>query len=127
MMHRMKLAVLMTLALLAACLPILSCGSGSSAQAPFALIVTPQSADIWTDAQSGDYLDAVLTATLSNGQAPTSVQWMSSNACIAPGGFVKNTATVTCSFTCGSGTETATLTATGQGFDGTSTITCTWK
>ena len=118
----MTRAFLGILALTSICL-LVSCGGGST---PLSLSVQPATSDIFTSFEDGTYTSAVLTATLSNGTVPANIQWKTSNACIAPGDFLNNTATVVCNFTCG-GMGTATIRATAQGLSGTATVNCTWR
>jgi hypothetical protein len=90
--------------------------------------VQPASASAFTNLGNGSYQGVTLTATLSNGAVPASVQWKTSAACVAiVPQQTKNTNTVICNFTCGPGTATATISATAQGLTGTSSITCTWQ
>lgn len=105
---------------------MLNCGSGKNSVPVFALIVRPESASIWTNEKTNEYLNVALTAVLNNDQPPANVQWSTSDACVAPGGPVKNTTTVVCSFSCNKGPTTAIITATAQGLTGTSSVTCTW-
>ncbi len=105
----------------------LNCGSGKKSVPVFALIVRPESASIWTNERTNEYLDVVLAAVLNNDQPPATVQWTTTEACVAPGGFFDNTTTVICSFSCNRGPTTATITATAQGFTATSSVKCTWE
>jgi hypothetical protein len=98
-----------------------SCGGQLS------LNVQPPTASASTNYQTNTYQPVVLTAILSNGQTPIGLQWKSSDECVDVGNNVENIATVVCSFTCGAGTATATITATAQGLTGHSTVTCTWQ
>ena len=119
----MKRVLISVLALITTSLLILGCGSGSG---PQSLTVAPASANIWTNYETGQYHDVVLTATLSNGGMPADLQWTTSDACVAPGNYIQNTATIVCNFTCG-GSATATIKATSQGLTGTASIHCTWE
>lgn len=94
---------------------------------PLVLSVSPASARASTDFSLNQFTPALLTATLSDGTIPTDIQWATTDACIAPGNNVQNTTTVVCNFTCGTGSATATITATAQGLTAAAKVACTWQ
>ena len=118
----MKRAFLAMTLLIAMCSFLLSCGGGS-----MGLTVLPGSSNIFTDLTHGTYLSALLTATRSDGSAPTGLQWKSDNACVLVGNNIQNTTTAICNFTCRAGTIKATITATAKGRTGESVVVCTWR
>ena len=91
------------------------------------LTVQPATASGYTDYETGLYQAVVLTAKLSNGQMPSGLTWSTDHPCVAVGNPVQNTETVVCNFTCGTGTQTATITASSEGMTAHSTVTCTWR
>jgi hypothetical protein len=103
------------------------CGSNGGGDLPLTLTVQPESASAYTDYTNSTYQGAVLSAVLSNGLAPTSVLWQTSDACVAVGNYIANTTTVICNFTCPKGTKTATITATAQTLTASSSVTCAWS
>src|ERR1700731_580036 len=100
------------------CLLTVSCGGRGGMAAPLVLAVNPAAARASPDFTLQQFTPAVLTATLSDGTIPTNIQWTTTNGCIAPSSNLQNTTTVVCNFTCGTGSATATITATAQGLTG---------
>jgi len=96
---------------------LIGCG-GSSSQPP-TLIVQPASASASTNITFGTFQTVVLTATLNNNMAPTSVQWTTSDGCVAVASQIQNTATIACNLTCAGNPRTATITASAEGLRGT--------
>ena|ERR1039457_2557339 len=106
---------------------LMSCGGRSS---PLSLAVQPATASATYFGITGEFEDAILTATLSNGDAPTGLQWKTSDpSCIVIAGTNANSVDIACSAECANGDDefkTATITATAQGLTGTSSVSCTW-
>jgi hypothetical protein len=117
---------LYVIAIIVASLPASGCGSNGGGE-PLTLTVQPESASAYTNYTNSTYQSAVLSAVLSNGLAPNSVLWQTTDACVAVGNYIANTTTVVCNFTCPKGTRTGTITATAQTLTASSSVTCTWS
>lgn len=107
---------------------VLGCGGGGGGG--LSLSITPRSSTATTNVEFGEIGGVTLQAVLSNGEAPTNVQW-SSNAPLVGVSFPvvgePEAADVGCSLEGPSGgTVTATITATSQGLTGTATVVCNW-
>lgn len=116
------IATLITLLLVAS-----SCGGGGMTTQQRQLTLQPASANIFTNYATGMYQGATLTAMFTDGTVPNSVQWKTTNACVAVDTqSTKSSNTVVCNFTCPGGTITATITASAGASTASSTVTCTW-
>lgn len=93
---------------------------------PTSLLVSPSSASVFYNLQTGTLTNAQLTAVFNDGSVPSSVQWSSDQGCVEVGNG-QSTVVVACNGLCGTvntGYYAATITATAQGLSGTSSVNC---